>query len=139
MESTLGLNNASLAVGSLGLFLAILTTLPAFRSIACHLCSRTAVDEPDDYQVTGACYRDQDGDTTAESPAAFPDKWHRVVILFLSFIGLDVTLSLAIIETSHDYHGYIIEPWLLLGVWVSHHISLLCSRSVFSEMARQSI
>lgn len=122
MDSTLGLNNASLVVGSLGLFLAILTTLPAFKSIACHLCSRTTVDEPNYFQVTGACYRDQDGDATAEPLAAFSDRWHRIVIFFLSVVGLDVTLSLAIIETSHNHYGYTVELWLLLAVWVSHQI-----------------
>lgn len=119
MRSAVSPANASLAVGSLGLLLAVLTTLPALKSVVRRLfCPRTRGDESN--HCKGAVhYCDQDGEATAESRAAFSDKWHRVVITLLAVAGLGVALSLAVIETVHGLHGYTLGVWLLSGVWVS--------------------
>lgn len=125
MRSVVSPANASLAVGSLGLSLAILTTLPALKSVVRRLRPRTLGDESNHCNSGAASYRDKDGEATAESQAAFSDKWHRVVMLLLAVAGLGVTLYLAVIETVYGRHVYTLEPWLLSGVWVSSKLYVL--------------
>ncbi|KAI9931721.1 hypothetical protein ASPWEDRAFT_150886 [Aspergillus wentii DTO 134E9] len=108
---------SALTVGSSALFLAILTSLPALRSCASHLRSKRTKNASG-FAEPCSSYCDQDGEATAKSLAAFSDRWNRVVIFLLAVAGLAVSLSLAVISTIHNHHGFVIESWLLSGIWM---------------------
>lgn len=110
----------SLVAGSLGLFLGLLLTTPALRSIAARFIlgrrQRTG------YQHAQELYEDQDGVATQESVKAFSDKRQRIAIAGLSAVGFVVSLALATITTNSPWRTQLVEHWLQVGVWVCNVI-----------------
>ncbi|OOQ84862.1 ABC transporter family protein [Penicillium brasilianum] len=106
---------ASLAAGSVALFLAGLDSIPAIISIADRIARRSSPQ--DEASLAKTAYRDEDGEATTESLKAFSDWWQRVAIAIFSGSGFFVTLALAVLITLKYDPDYLILAWLQLGIW----------------------
>lgn len=107
---------ASLAAGSVALFLAGLDSIPAIKSIADRIARRSSPQ--DEASLAKTAYRDEDGEATTESLKAFSDWWQRVAIAIFSGSGFFVTLALAVLTTLKYDTDYLVLVWLELGIWV---------------------
>lgn len=107
---------ASLAAGSVALFLAGVDSIPAIKSILNRIARRSS--QLDEATLAKTAYRDEDGEATPESLKAFSDLWQRVAIAGFSATGFLVTLGLAVLTTLEYETDYMILVWLQLGVWV---------------------
>lgn len=110
----------SLMTGHAGLFLVLLTSTPAARSVVRRFDKTSTQSQHDGTRLTGSYYADEDGDATDDSVKQFSDKWQRVTIGLLSVTGFEVALGLAITTTVHaSIDDYVVQSWLQVGVWVS--------------------
>lgn len=107
---------ASIAAGSVALFLAGIDSLPAIKSIANRIGRKS--QQQDESASAKSVYRDEDGEASEESLQAFSDKWQRVAIALFSASGFSVTLALAVLNTLEAHASYTILNWLQLGIWV---------------------
>ncbi|KAJ5311527.1 hypothetical protein N7476_007387 [Penicillium atrosanguineum] len=107
---------ASLATGSVALFLAAGDSIPAIKSIVGRISRKSpSVNEP---ELAKTVYRDEDGEATEESLRAFSDKWQRVALAAFSASGLSVTVALAVLATLNYSAGDLILNWFQFGIWV---------------------
>ncbi|KAF3387432.1 ATP-dependent bile acid permease [Penicillium rolfsii] len=106
---------ASVAAGTVALFLAGVDSIPAIKSIIDRISRRSS--HLDEAALAKTAYRDEDGEATPESLKAFSDLWQRVAIAVFSGFGFFVTLSLAILTTLEHETDYLILAWLQLGIW----------------------
>lgn len=91
-----------------------LTSVPALVGLVKQFRSR----KPKDH-----FYEDRDGKSTAESSAAFSNRWPKTFIFLFAFLGLAVSLANSILATSSTRAGnkldsLFIAEWLATGVSV---------------------
>ncbi|OHE96667.1 ABC transporter [Colletotrichum orchidophilum] len=88
-----------------------LTSVPALAGLVRQLQSR----KPKDH-----FYEDKDGKATAESSAAFSNRWPKTFIFLFAFLGLAVSLANSILATlslhTGKYDSLFIAEWLSTGV-----------------------
>lgn len=90
-----------------------LTSVPALTGLVQQLRSR----KPKDH-----FYEDRDGKATAESSAAFSNRWPKTFIFLFAFLGLAVSLANSILATlslhTGKYDNLFIAEWLSTGISV---------------------
>ncbi|KAK1597465.1 ABC transporter [Colletotrichum navitas] len=68
-------------------------------------------------------YEDVDGKSTAESSAAFSNRWPKTFIFLFALLGLAVSLANSIVSISSSHTGkfdsLFIADWLAAGIWAS--------------------
>ncbi|KAI3529772.1 ABC transporter [Colletotrichum filicis] len=88
-----------------------LTSVPALTGLVQQLRSR----KPKDH-----FYEDKDGKATAESSAAFSNRWPKTFIFLFAFLGLAVSLANSILATlslhTGKYDNLFIAEWLSTGI-----------------------
>lgn len=107
MSANIGfLGTSAASVGLVALF-----TIPAVTRLALQLRSRDA--KPSDI------YEDVDGKSTPEAVKAFGAKVPKAFILFLSLVGLGLSIAVAVLSTLDQGKGLFLENWLAVAAWVS--------------------
>ncbi|KAK1994844.1 ABC transporter [Colletotrichum falcatum] len=105
-ESTL-LTEAGATLGVVAL-----TSVPALAGLVKQLRTRRPKDH---------FYEDVDGKSTAESSAAFSNRWPKTLIFLFAFLGLAVSLANSIVSTTSlgagKSDGLFIADWLATATW----------------------
>jgi hypothetical protein len=97
-----------LAVAAAGLAISGLTTLPAVVALVTRSREARQKDE---------IYRDEDGEATPESVAAFSTKWRRTFVLLWAGAGLSCQIALVVIAEAGK-KKFFLHNWLTTGAWV---------------------
>ncbi|KAK0610742.1 ABC transporter [Immersiella caudata] len=113
-----------LVVLAAGLAVSGLTTLPAVVALATR--SRGAKEKD-------AIYRDEDGDATPESVAAFSTTWRRAFVLLWAGAGLGCQIALAVIAEAGK-NKFSLGSWLATAAW-----SLLFLQAIAIVASRDSV
>lgn len=108
-------NLLTLATSAAGLGIIGLLSAPSGASLTTQLRTRQLKSEND-------IYEDKDGKSTPEAVKAFSTKVPRAIVLIWSFIGLGISIALAILTTlgaPSPGNGFFVENWVCVGAWVS--------------------
>ncbi|KAK6214962.1 ABC transporter [Colletotrichum tabaci] len=92
-----------------------LTSVPALAGLVKQFRSR----KPKDH-----FYEDRDGKSTAESSAAFSNRWPKTFIFLFAFLGLAVSLANSILATSSTRAGNKLDS-LFIAEWLATGVSIL--------------
>lgn len=107
MTANIGfLGTSAASVGLIALF-----TTPAIIRLVLQLRNRDA--------KTSDAYEDEDGKSTPEAVKAFSAKVPKAFILFLSLVGLGLSIVLAVLSTLDEKKNLFLENWLASAAWVS--------------------
>ncbi|KAK8101300.1 hypothetical protein PG999_011674 [Apiospora kogelbergensis] len=114
MSANIGfLGTSAASVGLVALF-----TIPAVTRLALQLRSRDA--KPSDI------YEDVDGKSTPEAVKAFGAKVPKAFILFLSLVGLGLSIAVAVLSTLDQGKGLFLENWLAVAAWAFLFLQSIC-------------
>ncbi|KAK2005813.1 ABC transporter [Colletotrichum eremochloae] len=108
------MQNESILLIEVGAALGVvtLTSVPALVGLVKQLRTRRPKDH---------FYEDADGKSTAESSAAFSNRWPKTFIFLFAFLGLAVSLANSIVSMSSlpagRFDSLFIAEWLETGVW----------------------
>ena len=105
---------ASVVVGSVGLGLVALTTLPSVLSIYRRLSPRKASE----YLDVDVLYEDGDGAATIDSQRGYSTIIPRSLVLVGSIVGFLFSVVAAVLNTVNHEGVLGIESWLTFGSWV---------------------
>jgi len=106
----LGFDSRSLAVGSVGLVLVFLLTLPALKQFVAHF--REPKPKP-------RIYEDKDGIATEESTAKYSTTIPKILLAIFTILGLLTAIGLAVLGTvNYDQDPMYIENWINFAQWV---------------------
>ncbi|MCJ1390652.1 hypothetical protein MMC18_003513 [Xylographa bjoerkii] len=105
--------SGSVVVGSVGLGLVALTSLPSFLSIY----RRTSRRKDTGYHDANVLYEDGDGAATIDSQREYSTIVPRSFALLGSAIGFLLSIAAAVLNTVHPEGVLCIESWLTFGSW----------------------
>ena len=105
---------ASVIVGSVGLGLVALTTLPSLLSIY----RKLSPPKTSGYHDIDVLYEDGDGAATIDSQREFSTIVPRSLALVGSVLGFLFSVVAAVLNTVHHEGVLGIESWLTFGSWV---------------------
>lgn len=103
-DRTLLLGSAATGLGLIGLL-----SIPAGVSFVAQFRRKEA---------RTVVYEDDDGKSTPEAVQAYSAKIPKSFILLFAFIGLGLSVALAVLSTIGETNGIFLENWLSVGTWV---------------------
>ena len=106
----------STVVASISLAFVVATSIPAFLAIFKSLRVRKSI--VGDNVNSDGLYEDKDGLASQESQQEFSTVTQRVLILVGTFVGLFLSVALAVFNTTRSESLLQTESWVKLGCWV---------------------
>lgn len=106
-------------VQCLGVFLIVLSSIPAVAHLVRHPFRRRKSGQQNERFPPLHLYCDGDGEATPASVRKFSNQWQRISITVLSIMGLGVSLARTILSMKYrgvdnfPFHG-----WIHVGMWV---------------------